>query len=212
MSILGKENRQHRILCFITCGVSVRNLPMGWWVWTLGPQLVWGPTLWGKSWNLGTGIPLEEMCHWGGVGWAVSFYLSPLTQCLHSWFSTCRGNVIYWPCSVAPPVLSWPHRLPLWNCKPNRLLLQAMIFYHGNRDKAEYYHINECKHLTFWIFILKKLNIWRLQTLSVAPGVLLITSHINYVFCPRAIGVKYFSDNKEEKIMQKEASKSQNKF
>lgn len=43
--------------------------------------------------------------------------------------------------------------------------------------------------------------------MSVAPSVLLITSHIKYAFCPRAIGVKYFSENKEENIMQKKAGK-----
>lgn len=162
MPILGKENTQHHILCYYHLWGFGEKLPhglMGLNTWSstgLGTHCV------GKSWNSGTGALLEEGRHWGGVGVGCSFHLFPLTQCLHSWFSTCRGKVICQPCSDTPPMLSWPHGLPLWNCKPNRLLLRAIVFYHGNRNKTEYYHINECKHLTFWIFILKKLNIWRL--------------------------------------------------
>lgn len=57
---LGKENSQHNFLPLSTAVVSVRKLPGGLWVWMLGLQLVWGPTVWGASetlrkWNAGRG-------------------------------------------------------------------------------------------------------------------------------------------------------------
>lgn len=148
----GKANSQHdNFLPLSTAVVLVRKLPGG-----LTGLEAWSSTGLGTH-SLGSFSNFEEMEHWWRrciIGAGCELTLSAGTLGF-----LCAGEMWFAsPLCYCPLTFLAIMDSLFGTVSPNRLLLLVIVFYHGNRNKAKHYYINECKHLTFWIFIFKEIK------------------------------------------------------